>query len=473
MANSEFKFSDNSEFQQFYCGIDVHKHEISVCIYSCDESNSEFVKSNIFQVDTNGLEQFWNFVKKYKPLLFGMEATGIYHHVIVKYLKKQRSNVRWPFQIIVGNPADMSGMPGRQKNDKIDAELIAKYLARGLIRDGKPIIEILEDLKSLFRMGAQLEVQKTALKNRIKKILDRAGIRLRCLELNYEWCKDLVFHFCSYIGTFGEFLTGYDKPNHCLYVHAGLISKHMNEIMLYLNFSLSSSQMIMIRQYFVELEFITARKFLIAVEVDRIVSLNVGLRESVHRLATIPGISPYSSVWILSEIGSIEQFPNVTAFLSYCGVCPRTVSSAGKVYFAHTSRHSNEYLRTIFYNAAIISCNITKMPSDLKEYAKRTRFRTSNRASKLVYMIVAAKIARISYAILSQKSEFEPFKSSAKNKQSKANSNAIVNITDRKAIQRARNCLIRVSKIETIGNLGLHAQELADQLDIAINGKKN
>ncbi len=88
-------------------------------------------------------------------------------------------------------------------------------------------------------------------------------------------------------------------------------------------------------------------------------------------------------------------------------------------------------------------------------------------------MIVAAKIARISYAILSQKSEFEPFKSSAKNKQSKANSNAIVNITDRKAIQRARNCLIRVSKIETIGNLGLHAQELADQLDIAINGKKN
>jgi len=70
-----FKFNVDWRKSSFYCGMDVHKHELTVAIYSEDESKTEFLKTNVFQVNSQGLEQLWNFVKKYQPDGFVMEAT--------------------------------------------------------------------------------------------------------------------------------------------------------------------------------------------------------------------------------------------------------------------------------------------------------------------------------------------------------------------------------------------------------------
>ncbi|RLI64930.1 MAG: hypothetical protein DRO88_05905, partial [Promethearchaeia archaeon] len=67
-----------------------HKYEITASIYARDRSNTEFVKTEVFQTDLQGLTQFFGFVRKYRPLIFAMEATGIYHHSIVQFLEEQR-----------------------------------------------------------------------------------------------------------------------------------------------------------------------------------------------------------------------------------------------------------------------------------------------------------------------------------------------------------------------------------------------
>jgi transposase len=141
MEEIEFKFSVDWTKSIFYCGLDVHKYELSVAVYSRDKSESEFLKTNVFSIDSKGLKSFWSFVQKYKPYGFAMEATGLYHHMIFKFFKKQRSRVHWPFKIIVVNPADASGLPGREKNDKMDVKNLSKYLAMGLLQNGKPIEE--------------------------------------------------------------------------------------------------------------------------------------------------------------------------------------------------------------------------------------------------------------------------------------------------------------------------------------------
>ena len=106
-------------------------------------------------------------------------------------------------------------------------------------------------------------------------------------------------------------------------------------------------------------------KSLLAIEIDQMLVDRPGLRQRAHVLSSIPGISPFSAVWILAEIGSIQRFPTKSQLLAYCGCYPRIVSSAGKVYSAHIFRHSNAYLRTIFYNAAVVTCNLLKENSDL------------------------------------------------------------------------------------------------------------
>ncbi|TFG29883.1 MAG: hypothetical protein EU532_02150 [Promethearchaeota archaeon] len=155
-----------------------------------------------------------------------METSGIYHHMIYKFLQSKRISTRWPFQILVVNPADAAGLPGRQKYDRIDAENLAKYLAKGLLKKGKPVIEVLEDLKAIFRMAAHLERNRTALKNRIKKTLDRAGIRPRYLDLNNQWVLHFLYHYIDQETSLGECIQALFKEEHPLAAIRNKIKKH-------------------------------------------------------------------------------------------------------------------------------------------------------------------------------------------------------------------------------------------------------
>ncbi|MHA1273991.1 MAG: transposase, partial [Promethearchaeota archaeon] len=184
--------------------------------------------------------------------------------------------------------------------------------------------------------------------------------------------------------------------------------KNLKHLMPFFNFSLTPTQRALIRQDLVELNFKTGRKALLAVEVDQVLLDRPGLRARAHDLSTIPGISPFSAVWILAEIGNIKMYRTYKHFLSYCGCCPRIVSSGNKVYSAHTQRHSNTYLRTRFYNAAVVLCNFTKKKSALKIYADRVNSMKSFRNKKLVYCIVTGKIAKIAYTLLKNKVPFTP-----------------------------------------------------------------
>ncbi len=71
----------------------------------------------------------------------------------------------WHFEVVIINPVNA----GKQKNDKIDTQHLARYLHAGLLRSQSRISTPLEDLKAVFRFVAQVAVSRTVLKNRAKK----------------------------------------------------------------------------------------------------------------------------------------------------------------------------------------------------------------------------------------------------------------------------------------------------------------
>ncbi|QEE16825.2 IS110 family transposase [Promethearchaeum syntrophicum] len=408
MEKKPFKFSEDLTRVIYYCGMDVHKHEITACIYARDRTNRDFIKTSIFQTDQDGLRQLFGFVKKYRPVAFAMESTGIYHHAVVQFLERKRLDSSWSYDIVVSNPADAAGIPGTAKHDKIDAIKLAKYVANGLLKNGKKIIFILEDLKAIFRMAIKLEKDRTMLKNRIRKTLDRAGIRPRGLNLNHEWTKYFLYGFIQQSKTLGQFTQDFMQNPNVLLKHRNSLVKNEAKFESFYELSLTSVQRALIRQHLIDLDFKTSRKTILALEVDKLLLDCPGLRQQAHQLSTIPGISSFSAVWILAEIGSISYFPSWRHFRSYCGCCPNVVSSAGKIYHAHTNRHSNKFLRTLFYNAAVVVCNFLKHESDLKAYTNRILARKGDRSKKLAYCIIAGKIAKITYASLRDKTSFAP-----------------------------------------------------------------
>ena len=472
MEEKIFKFDVDWTKSSFYCGMDVHKHELTAALYSEDASKSDFLKTSIFQVNSEGLKQLWNFVKKYQPAGFAMEATGIFHHVIFNFLVRKRELVRWPFKIVVVNPSDAKGLPGRPKDDKIDAIALAKYLSKGLLKNGSLIVQVLEDLKAIFRMAARLEQERTALKNRIIKTLDRAGIRPRKLNLNNDWVVILIQGFIESDKSLGDYLkNALNNDEHSLQNYRTKVVKNIAEFIPFSEFSLTHAQRALVRQNLVELEFKTGRKSVLAIEVEQMIQDHPVLRMHAKNLSTIPGISPFAAVWILAETGNIKQFPNHRSFSAYCGCCPRVVSSAGKVYSARTLRHSNPYLRTIFFNAARVVCNLLKADSDLKVYATRIVKRKANRAHKLAQCIVAGKISRITYAILRDGAPFNPNYLNEHKRGKNDEINTQFTLADRKLIRRARNVLNRVREMDEIGILGKRAETLAAGLEEVLQGK--
>ena len=471
----EFKCNVDWRTHPFFCGLDVHKYELAVTICSAEYRDAKIVSRSIFPVNSEGLERFWNYVKKYQPAGFAMEATGIFHHVIHKFLMHKLTTVIWHAEIIVTNPSDANSLPGRPKDDKIDSESLAKYLAKGMLRNGKPIIEAQEDLKAIFRMILRIEKDRTALKNRIIKTLDRAGIRPKSVDLNKNWICRFIYYFTQFQGTLGAFLEEILTDGHPLEPQRNIIKKNIGRFLPFSPIWLTNVQRTLIRQDLIELDFKTGRKDTLTIEIGQIIEQYPVLRHHASNLASIPGLSKIKAVWILAEIGNIKQYPTPRKFAAYCGCCPRIVSSAGKVYSAHIMRHSNKYLRTIFYNAAIVVCNLLKQDSDLKRYATRTVKRKGRVAFKLAVCNVATKLTKIAYAILRDGNPFDPEHVQNHLGPSKKEKEQVFTLVDKKIIRHARNVLRRVSQMEKVQDLGMLGDDItivAAHLDSLLEGKK-
>ncbi len=467
MASTTFKFSEDLGNIKFYCGLDVHKHQLEAAVFGRDDSGHEYVKAELFSVDPNGLKSFWGFVTPYHPVLFAMEATNVYHHVVALFLEERKRSAQWTFDSMVVPPADAAGLPGKAKNDRVDAERLARYTAAGLLHGGKPIVLVLEDLRALFRAAWHLECEMTAMKNRIKKQLDRGGFRPDKLNLDTQWARDFIHGLAGHEGTVGSYFTLCTGEGSPLPTIKKVLDRIRPIFKPFFDVMLSVAERALIRQEIVELEFKMARKALLAVDIDQVMALRPALKQLVENIASVPGISMYTATWLVAEVGPIQRYANVRKFISYCGCCAREMRSADTVYSAHISRRSNKHVRTMLFNSAKAVCTVVKTESALRTYAKRVLARKQPRGVKLAWCIVAQKMARIIYGIIQSGTPFDSTKAT-NIKKSADNPGKILTLADRKILRQARNALKRVATLDKLKLISLKAKVFADALDEAL-----
>lgn len=464
MASAIFEFSEDLDNTRYHCGIDVHKHQITIAIIGKDDAGKDHVMDGVFATTPAGLDQFWGFVRKYKPITFAMEATNVYHHLVVTFLDDKKKDALWHFSIIIASPPDVAGIPGRQKFDAADARVLARYASLGLLKSGHEINVPLEDMRALFRSAMQVEKERTRLKNRIKKNLDRGGFRPVGLDFNYNWSRDFIYQLTNHEGSIGEFYEKCVGDGTPVHEHVPVVVRNKHKLEPFFNITLSPGQLALVRQDMVELEFKTTRKAMLSVEIDRIISSRPGLRQSIMNISSLPGISPYSAAWLLAEIGDVHRFYDVRAFLSYCGCAPRIMATDTKVYSCHVNRKSNKFIRTILFHAAKAVCLATKEESGLKSYADRTVARTRHRGMKLAFSITAAKMGRVMYAMLRDNVGFARDLAKPRRPASQEGTGLLM-VTDKKLLRRARNTLVRVGGIEQLKGIAKNAKYFADALD--------
>jgi len=127
----------------------------------------------------------------------------------------------------------------------------------------------------------------------------------------------------------------------------------------------------------------------------------VSVTPQAQLLMTVSGISYYSALLILSEIGQIERFPSAKHLCSYAGLVPSVYSSGSKSFHGRITKQGSRWLRWICVEISIHAANgDTRFQSLYRRILKRRGLATAKVA-------VGRKILTVIYAMLKNN---EPFR---------------------------------------------------------------
>jgi transposase len=125
--------------------------------------------------------------------------------------------------------------------------------------------------------------------------------------------------------------------------------------------------------------------------------------EKTKRLMTIPGIGPITATAMAASVRDVKDFANGREFAAFLGLTPRQHSSGGKARSSGVSKMGDRYLRKLLVVGATSVLHHAAGHNDaLRSWAKALLKRKAGLkyAHKLTSVALAAKLARIVYAIL-------------------------------------------------------------------------
>jgi transposase len=138
---------------------------------------------------------------------------------------------------------------------------------------------------------------------------------------------------------------------------------------------------------------------------DELLSSN----EDYQRLRRIPGIGPISALTILAEAGDLRRFSHHRQFLKFCGFDLATEQSGQFRGLSRLSKRGNARLRAVFWMAASVAVR-------MRENSFRAKFERYTRSDpgsadrkRKAYVAVAAKIARVTYALIRSGADYRCF----------------------------------------------------------------
>jgi transposase len=244
----------------------------------------------------------------------------------------------------------------RIKTDSIDAGTLAELLRL----DGIPAAYIpprpVRDARELLRHRAALVAVRTATKNRIHAVLTKNGIACAWSDVLGKraraWLRALEVR-----PAYRQALDDYLRLGELLTIVIGEVTT----------------------------------------TVEQLVAANPG----AQLLMTMPGVSYYSALLILSEIGEVARFANAKRLCSYAGLVPRVYSSGGRTYYGHITKQGSRWLRWICVELTTHLVNRDRRFRSLYQRVSRKHGRATARVA------VARKALTVIYAMLKHGQPFE------------------------------------------------------------------
>ena len=290
------------------------------------------------------------------PCVVAMEACCGAHH-LGRVLREQGHQVR------LMSPEYVRPYVKAQKNDDRDAEAIAEAATRPTMRFVELKSEAQLDMQSLHRARDRLVVERTALINQLRALLLERGVTVPQGRRKLEAFLGMLM---------GE-----------------------GEV------PLSPRTRLLVEDLRAEWRELDRR----IQAFDEEFTAQARTDEAARLLSTIPGIGPLNATALVAALGDARTFGRARNVAAWLGLVPRQVSTGGRPRLLGISKRGNGYLRKMLIHGArsalpTLSKGAGPLGAWLRALLARSHVNT-------VVVALAAKLARIVWAVLRSGREFE------------------------------------------------------------------
>ena len=279
-----------------FAGCDLHKQTISICIVN--QSREVIERRRFACADEKQLRQFFANLGKFEAVV---EATASYEWFVRLIEPLAR-------RMVLAHPKKLRVIAeSTRKSDKLDAQVLAEFLALDMIPPSYRPTPRQRDHRQLVRQRDRIQRRLTSVKNRIRRILadynaDRPSLFTR---RGLEYLKTVQ-------------LSEADRFS-------------MNQIVEEFHFGKSQLKGVEERlQSFAEASPIREREL----------------------LRSVPGVGFVTAEVVVAEIADIDRFSSQKKVVAYAGLSPGQRESAGKSKEMHLEKNGSKLLRSVLIEAA-------------------------------------------------------------------------------------------------------------------------
>ena len=357
-------------------GVDVHKMQLTATVRLARPGAQAEVITRVFSALPSGITALVDWLLSHGVVAAAMEATGIYWETVFGALAG--AGVK-PMLLHAQHVKQIRG----RKTDIADSIWLARICQFELCTPSLVLPAKFRELRQVSRMRRQIVGERSRVRNRVHKILDRAGIRAGGV------LSDLF-------GVNGRHildgLVAGDLREAILASLSHHVQRHYETLYDALSHRLTPRQHFLLQDH---LWAFDRAEWRIA-EYDAVIAEGLAEhRTHVNLLTTMPGVDRYSASAMLIELGpDIPVFPSARHCAAWAGLCPDNNESAGKRRVAR-SRRGNTTLRAILTECALGAARTSHC--QFKGYHKAL---TVRRGYKRATVATAHKILRIAYQIL-------------------------------------------------------------------------
>ena len=336
-------------------GVDIAKRFFQVHVI--DEDDQVLVNKKLRR------SEFLSFFLDLSPCLIGIESCGAAHHWA-------RELTAMGHEVKLMSPIYVKPYVKRGKNDAVDAEAICEAVTRPTMRFVQIKSVDQQSVLMVHRTRSLLIRQRTMLVNALRGHLTELGI---VAPVGIERVGELVDRV---LGREGEELGVPPLVRSIVETYVRQLKMVSDEVKA------------------LEKRLLTWHR----------------TSEASQRLVTIPGIGKIIATALVATVPDAGNFTSGRGFAAWLGLTPRSNSSGGKERNGRITKAGDRHLRTLLVLGATSVIRRVRANQETPLYGWVKRLIDAGKPPRLITVALANKIARIAWAVMAGKTNYQPEK---------------------------------------------------------------